>query len=243
MTWISELPPPSDAAVFFDFDGTLVDIAPKPDAVHVPPDLAPLLNRARSATSDAFAVVTGRSVDVLEAFLPTVAGTFVGGHGAQWRHAGLSRTHPLVGSDTMAMVLAELAAFVRANPDLLLETKPTGAVLHYRAAPELAADVLAFVADLAKRAPGLEHHPAKMAEELRPDDIGKDLAVAELMGQAPFKGRRGIFFGDDTADEAAMAWLLERGGTAVKVGQGDTCAPIRVDSPSALREGLTDWLR
>ena len=64
------LPPPplapdtgpiADAALLLDFDGTLVEIAPTPDAVRVAPDLPRLLQRLSAGLDGALAVIRGVS--------------------------------------------------------------------------------------------------------------------------------------------------------------------------------------
>ena len=45
-------------ALFLDFDGTLVDIAPTPDAVQVDAGLAPALAALRARFAGAFALVS-----------------------------------------------------------------------------------------------------------------------------------------------------------------------------------------
>lgn len=45
-------------AIFTDFDGTLVEIAPSPDAVIVPADLPQRLERLYGALDGALAVIT-----------------------------------------------------------------------------------------------------------------------------------------------------------------------------------------
>ncbi len=53
-------------AVFLDFDGTLVDIAPSPESVEIPQDLPALLARLENALCGAVAIVTGRSIDAID---------------------------------------------------------------------------------------------------------------------------------------------------------------------------------
>ncbi len=48
--------------MFLDIDGTLIDIAPTPDAVIVPPDLAAILHRLRARLGGAVAVISGRKL-------------------------------------------------------------------------------------------------------------------------------------------------------------------------------------
>ena len=50
------------SALFLDFDGTLVELAPEPDAIVIPPDLVPLLAGLRERLGGALAVVSGRAV-------------------------------------------------------------------------------------------------------------------------------------------------------------------------------------
>ena len=60
---------PDTTALFLDFAGTLVEIAPRPDAVRVDPDLVPTLERLRERLGGALAIVTGRPVSVIDGFL------------------------------------------------------------------------------------------------------------------------------------------------------------------------------
>ncbi|RYJ02742.1 MAG: trehalose-phosphatase, partial [Acetobacteraceae bacterium] len=62
--------PIADAALFLDFDGTLVEIAPRPDAVRVPDHLPALLQRLTEGLGGALAIVSGRALAELEHFLP-----------------------------------------------------------------------------------------------------------------------------------------------------------------------------
>jgi len=56
-------------ALFLDFDGTLVDIVDRPDAVVVDPSLTPLLSRLGERLGGALALVSGRPIAFLDASL------------------------------------------------------------------------------------------------------------------------------------------------------------------------------
>ena len=241
-SWRHDMPPLREAALFLDFDGTLVDLAPTPDAIFIPPDLSSFLGALSEATHGALAIVSGRRLSDLEAFLPEFDGPMVGGHGAEWRVSGIHQRHEIAGTPELRDAQEAMIRFADLHPGRLYEAKPTGGVLHFRQDPTQETAVADFVASVAARSPGLERHSAKMAEEIRPIGIGKEHAVARLMAQPPFMARSGVFFGDDATDEPAMSWLLSNGGTAVKIGTGETCAPHRMNTPSEVRAALAAWL-
>jgi len=53
-------------ALLLDIDGTLLDLAPTPREVWVPPDLAKTLPRLLARTGGALALVSGRSVNDID---------------------------------------------------------------------------------------------------------------------------------------------------------------------------------
>ena len=229
---------PGDDALFLDFDGTLVAIAFRPDAIRVPPRLPPLLRRLQDLGGGAVALVSGRGLADLRQFLPDWQGAAVGGHGAEWQGVPPPEAGPGLLPQELADLHRAAAALARAE-GLLAEVKPHGAVLHYRNRPEAEPLVRAFMSRMAELYPALAVQPAKMAYELRPQGATKDAALARLMGQKPFAGRRPVYLGDDTTDEPALEWVQARGGLAVKVGPGDSVARYRLDGP----EAVLDWLQ
>ena len=76
-----------DAALFLDFDGTLVPIAETPEAIHVPAAMVPLLSDLHDLLGGALAVVSGRQIDVLDRFLAPLRLPAAGEHGVQRRDA------------------------------------------------------------------------------------------------------------------------------------------------------------
>ena len=74
-----------EVAVLLDIDGTLLDLAPTPREVWVPPGLAKTLNRLLEKTSGALALVSGRSLNDIDLIFAPDQFPGVGGHGAEMR--------------------------------------------------------------------------------------------------------------------------------------------------------------
>lgn len=240
---LSDAAPPAQTAVFLDFDGVLVELAERPDAITVPPALVPLVQRLEAATGGATAIVTGRAIDDIRGYLDPAPQWLAGCHGGERAMPGQADApHPLTGSQAVGEVQRQVQALEAYGDGVVTEMKPLGGVVHYRQAPDLR-DVLAEAAEtIALSHAGFEAHPAKMAFELKPSDVGKVHVVADWMGQAPFAGRTPLYFGDDLTDEPAMGWVQDAGGIAVKVGPGDSVARARVDGPADVLSALTNWL-
>ncbi|RJK98983.1 trehalose-phosphatase [Paracoccus siganidrum] len=232
---------PADAALFLDFDGCLVEIAPTPDAVRVPPELPPVLSRLHDRLGGAVALISGRAAGDLRRFLPGFPGAVAGSHGAELSLPG-QPVRPVMAADgfDVARLQDRVRQLAAPHPALLVEPKPHGVVLHYRAAPDLGGWVTQAMIRLAGDYPMLALQPAKMAVELRPAGAGKDRALAGLMAQPPFAGRLPVYAGDDLTDEAAIAEAQALGGFGVKVGPGDSAARHRLPDPAAVLRWLED---
>ena len=131
----ASLPSFSRAALFLDMDGTLLDIAPTPDAVVVPPDLIASLCLLRDRLDGALAIVTGRPIAEVDALLKSAPYAIAGEHGSTLRNApGAEETHlalPIPPSEW----LSAAEAIAARHPGTMVERKSRGFVLHYRAAP------------------------------------------------------------------------------------------------------------
>ncbi len=86
-------------AFLLDLDGTLLDIAPTPDAVKVEPGLLDDLRTLRDRCGGALAIVTGRSLREVAALLGDTPTAVAAEHGTALRHAP---SEPPVGSGTQA---------------------------------------------------------------------------------------------------------------------------------------------
>ena len=233
-------PPPSildGAALFLDFDGTLVELAEAPDAIRVPPRLRPLLERLGEILDGRIAILSGRSIEDLERHLGTPGIALSGSHGMELRYAD-GHAVPVAAPETLAAAREEVRRFAGDAPGLLVEDKPAGIALHYRRAPEREESVTAFMEDLAVRS-GLSVQMGKMVAELRPPGADKGDALKAMMAEPPFAGARPVFVGDDLTDEHAFAAAADLGGAGILVGAPRaSAARYRLDDVDA----VADWL-
>jgi trehalose 6-phosphate phosphatase len=223
-------------ALFLDFDGTLVDIAPSPDAVVVEQGLTDALSALVRRLGGAVAVISGRPLAQIDRWLAPLVLPAAGVHGAERRRAdGRVERLSLASLDAVAQAAQRLAD---AHAGLLVERKSTAVALHYRLAPELEAVCVATMTAAAARDPALHAMRGKMVIEVLPHGVSKGHAVEQFLAEPPFSGRRPVFIGDDVTDEAGFAVVRRRGGAAVRVGPGHSVATHRIDSPAAVRTWL-----
>lgn len=230
----SDVPPPHSWALFLDVDGTLIEIADAPDAVHVDDRIGGLLERLRSRLGGALALASGRSLDVLDRFFSPLELPAAGLHGLERRSAdgSVSRTD---GASALVPARRELARFVAGHPGTLLEDKSATLALHYRraAGAETAArEVMEKIRSSLGSAYRVQK--GKMVLELKPHRPNKRTVVEDFMQEAPFYGRVPVFIGDDITDEEGFAAAQSAGGAAIVVG-----LESEADRTSNARYGLS----
>jgi trehalose 6-phosphate phosphatase len=211
---------PSHAALLLDLDGTLLDIAPTPDAVVVPPGLRPALLRLRARLGDALAVVTGRPISEIDALLGDAPYAVAGEHGGAIRHAPGAPVERAAVADLPAGWLERAERIAAGRAGVLLERKPRGFALHFRLAPDqgpaLRRAMEEMLAGHQDRFAVLE---GSMTWEMRPLGADKASAVAALMARPPFAGRMPVYVGDDVTDEDGMRAARAMGGLGLRVAE------------------------
>ncbi len=243
-----DLPPPppgllDGAGLFLDFDGTLVELAERPDAVVVGDALHALLDRAAQRLDGRVAIVSGRSIAQIDGFLGDTIASYavVGSHGAEIRPAGGTTLLP----DRPASLTAAEHAFADRfgdDPRIVIEIKTLGVAIHYRGAPEVEQEAYALVEAFAQR-DGLTMQAGKMMIELRLAGHDKGTAIATLCESAPFAGHPPVFVGDDLTDEPGMVVAARHGGAGILIGpMRDTAATCRLDSVASFLEWLENAL-
>lgn len=223
-------------ALLLDVDGTLIDIGPSPNEVHVGDDLRDSLARLSRATGGAVALVSGRPIADLDALFAPLKLPAVGGHGAELRvREVISSAAPL--PQDLRRHLSEAAT---PGSGIIVEDKGYSLALHYRKAPQhedrlrshIAAGRAAFPAEATEVLLG------KAVLEVKRPNVNKGDGVRELMRHPPFAGRMPVFVGDDVTDESVFAVLPGLGGKGFSVGRHFAGLAGIFHSPIEVREAL-----
>lgn len=229
---------PADAALYLDFDGTLAHIAPRPDDVVIPRELPGLLIALRDRLEGAVAVITGRTLETVDALLRPLILAGAGQHGAELRTPGGDILPQVSRLESISTLVNAAREKFPDGGDVWVEDKGVAVALHFRQAPDRAAECMDIFESLAN-ADELELVRGNMVIEARPRGIHKGLALQALMTQPPFAGRMPVFIGDDVTDEDAFGFVAESRGFGVKVGAGETRARYRCADVDAVHV----WLR
>lgn len=228
---------PATHAFFLDVDGTLIDIAPRPDAVVVPNGLPDTLSALAARAEGALALVSGRSLASLDDLFGAGRFAAAGVHGADIR---LSAGRPSERAPGLDEALRRDLSTTAAEFDgVLSEDKENAVAIHYRARPEIAPVLKRALVEVIGRRQGIEIMPGHCVFEVRRQGIDKGAAVGRFMAAAPFAGRRPVFIGDDVTDEAGFRAVNSAGGIAVAVGAPREGAQALLPDPRSVRALLT----
>jgi trehalose 6-phosphate phosphatase len=228
-----------ECAILLDIDGTILDIAPAPQEVWVPPALRQTLGRLQELTGGALALVSGRKLADIDLIFAPLQLAAIGGHGAELRP--VAGTEPRRRVEALAPELKrKLAALTELGPGILVEDKGYSLALHYRLAPDqgprLRAAVAAICAEIEPDA--VDILPGKLVFEVKPAGVSKAVAVRELMNYPPFNDRHPIFIGDDATDEPVFGVIREFGGMGFSVGRIVPGVDGHFDKPEDVRSWL-----
>ncbi len=211
---------PQAVAVVSDYDGTLAPIVEDPERARPSPEAVAALEEI-SRVAGLTAVVSGRPVEFLQRMLGLGGVRYVGLYGLEgalsveggWKEA-------------VAAAARSAAAALSAYPESFrLEDKGLALVIHYRRAPdpEWAHAHARDWAEKEARRLGLSMLEGKFNVELVPPvRLGKGVALARLLADAPTDLEAALFIGDDVGDleafEELAAWeVAEPGRVCLRV--------------------------
>ena len=233
----------------FDYDGTLVPIAPTPEQAVAGADTRRALEALAGLPGTRLAVVSGRPVARLRELVGEAGAWLVGLHGLEVAGPG-EAPRPRLDLEVSAAALGPLRAVAAElagrYPGVRVEDKGPTLALHTRLAGRADATMAggAF-RDAVSAVPGYEVMSGKEVLEARPAGVHKGGAVAELL--AGWESSAGdvavLYVGDDVTDEDAFRAL---GGAPLAVtvqvgGNGETAAQYRLEAQSEVAE-LLAWL-
>jgi trehalose 6-phosphate phosphatase len=231
------------AALFLDVDGTLLDLAARPDDVVMPPGLVATLRRAEHKLSGALALVSGRPIAELDRLFEPLRLRASGVHGAEMR---VDPDAPMISAfgvrELPQSLWADLTRAVAAFPGAFVENKRFSFAVHYRlalASEQRLREAVIRLVD-SSQIP-VEVMNAHYALELKAPGCDKGGAIAAFLSTPPFRGRTPVFVGDDKTDESGFAVVAARGGLAYSVGRRRPGAIGAFSEPRAVREWLAEF--
>ncbi|HEY6257734.1 MAG TPA: trehalose-phosphatase [Xanthobacteraceae bacterium] len=236
----SLLPNLQECAILLDVDGTILDLAPTPPEVWVPPSLRHAMSRLSERTGGAVALVSGRSLTDLDLLFSPLQFPAVGGHGAEFRpHVGGERdARRMVPLD--AALKRKFATVAEIGPGILIEDKGYSLALHFRLAPDSEGLISEAVGRICAENPAVpvEILRGKSVLEIKQAGFNKGSGVRELMRYPPFLDRHPIFIGDDVTDESVFEIIPEFDGLAFSVGRMVAGVNGHFEKPEAVRGWL-----
>ncbi len=206
-------------ALFLDLDGTLIDIAPEPDAVIITGWLIEVLKKLYENFEGAISLCSGRSIQNIDALLHMPFLPVIGLHGLECR---LSKNKVFHTSPSPAFlhITGRVADFAQQEAGLIAENKGAAIALHYRCRPDLENFCKDFAHKLASDMPGeFSVQQGKMVLDIKMPGPDKGKALALNMQNYPFKMRKPIMFGDDLTDELAFKAALDHDGFGILVSE------------------------
>jgi trehalose 6-phosphate phosphatase len=227
-----------DCCLFLDIDGTLLDLAPRPQDVVVPEALRDSLAKAARLCGGAIALVSGRTIEDIDGLFNPLKLRAAGVHGAEVRY---DPDGPVEHSGEEALPEAAWLALqpvLERFPGTFAENKRFAFALHYQ--PDVH-DVIALQAALRDYLglwPGLIILPGRWIFEIKRRSHEKGMAIARFMQRQPFRGRKPIFLGDDTTDEAGFAAVMAMQGRAYSVGKAIAGLSGSFAAPAQVRQWL-----
>jgi trehalose 6-phosphate phosphatase len=239
--------PAEEIGLFLDVDGTLLDLAPRPDAVEVPAGLVDDLAAVEGALDGALALVSGRPIAELDRLFVPLRLRASGVHGAEIRRSPDGAIACLAKGRLGAKAWDALSRVLGEFPGSYAENKEVSFAVHY---PDPSTDIAKLRGALSRlmeriAAPdqALNLLAGHAVFEVQLTGFDKGRAIERFMEAKPFLGRTPVFVGDDEIDRAAFDRTLDLGGRAYSVGIELAGLSGRFAGPHAVRAWLHGFAR
>jgi trehalose 6-phosphate phosphatase len=232
--------PPGNLALFLDVDGTMLDIAPVPEAVRVPEGLSLALASLYESLDGALAIISGRPIQQIDQLFKPLLLPASGEHGFEIRRIPDKPVERLQPPAALHLLRPNVVELAKRMLGVIPEFKSGTIALHFRQVPTMEGPLLRSIEEmLAPYAGEFVIQPGKMVYEIKPRGVDKGRAISQLMMAPPFESRTPVFVGDDVTDEYGFAAVRERNGRAIHVGGGHGAADATLPSPAHVRAWLS----
>ena len=225
-------------ALFLDFDGTLVRIAPMPDGVRLTSETRNVLEKLAGNPNVTLAVISGRQRAELQRYIGIRNLKYMGLYG--WEKKGNQR-FPFTVREALVRTLVTLLAELPAYPGVWIEPKRNSFSVHLLGAS--AATQREMRRQVEKRVLPMRETLKVIGNlrdlEVAPVSLGdKGAAVRKLLDDPSLRGALPIYFGDDFSDEPGFA--AARNGISVLVGKRRTTrAQFSLRGPAEVAAALS----
>ncbi len=235
-------------AFFLDYDGTLCDLQNDPKKAAPDEQLKELLTELESKKNIDTFIISGRKERELEQWLGKYNVTLIAEHGLSFCNPRHGRWQRLVNNidlqwkKSVRQIFEQYAGITQGS---FMEEKASSLVWHYRMAdPEFgllnAQQLMAMLQDMLSNLPVEVRHGKKIIE-VSSMQVNKGLALMKFTG-----GRSKYDFvlcaGDDQTDEN-MFKLADSRLFKIKIGQGQSSARYRMDSPEEFKTLLMEAIK
>lgn len=231
--------------LLFDYDGTLVLFAGRPEYARPDNELLRLLRGLNAKLGNEVVILSGRDRDTLRTWLGDLDITLVAEHGS-WvkEHGGEWESVGATGGDWKKEMMPVLERYADRTPGSFIEEKDFSLVMHYRKTdPDLAAarmgelksDLFNLTANIR-----LDILEGNKIIEVRDAGVNKGSAALHFLEREKYDFVLAV--GDDYTDEDTFAALPDSAYT-IKVGLGPSQAKYNLDSVSAVRSLLKKLTR
>ncbi|MGE5218078.1 MAG: trehalose-phosphatase [Chloroflexota bacterium] len=232
--------------LLLDFDGTITELAPRPDGVYLSSQRRQCLKELVALPGVLVAVISGRPVDNVKSLVGLDRVYYVGNHGLEWAAPGRAKSGCAIDApvtDALESLREQFRDCRTHVKGVFLEDKGTALALHYRMASEQTAaaaksEFLRAVLHQQQRGIALEVLAGKEVVEAKPATISKCDAVISLYKRFGADALP-IYCGDDYTDEGAFQRLDKRGITIlVAETPRPTAASFYLRNPNEVFEFL-----
>lgn len=230
-------------ALLLDFDGTLCEFQPDPQAVFLPDERRTILQGLQ--TRAVVGLVSGRRLEDVRSRAGLENVPVAGLHGLEIEGFGEHFVHPELehASEAVATASRQLDEVAARIPGSFVERKGASVALHFRLADAAGrrAATAAFAETVAPHVDGggLRVLRGSNVFELLPDiDWNKGHAVQWMVERIRREGEPlVVYIGDDVTDQYALDVVADMGGVAI-AASGRARAPERLDGPVSVERFL-----